>query len=441
MFATDGGPQAVSKRGNFGLGPSSGSAFSGLCLQYLLLLRLCTLGGQIAAFAVAHFFLGLTPPFVPVASVIGAMALFTFFSWRQIKSSPLVSERTMFLQLVVDIFGLAALLFLTGGSANPFSPLLLLPVIVSAAMLSPGFTWLIAMEAVASYTALMFIHVHPTSQWGHAEAGFQIHLWGMWFGFLLSAGVVAYFVARMGETLRAHDRELSQVREKALQANQVVALGTLAAGTAHELGTPLATMAIVTKELEHEHGKSEALAEPLRLLREQIDRCKEILSRMAARAGQAQAHAGRPMPLNSYLTEVITEWRSLRPNAEFNSEMDGITPVPRIVADRTLTQALINVLNNAADAAQSLVTMSAHWDAAELRISVQDDGAGLPEKLKMHLGQPFVTTKPSGQGMGLGLYLARTTLEHLGGSLQLVDAPDRGVRANILLPLVNLRTN
>ncbi len=417
------------------------SAFTGLCLQYLLLLRLCTLAGQIAAIVVAHYFLALTPPLLPVALVIGALAVFTLLSWRVIKSGRLVSERAMLLQLMVDVFGLAALLFFTGGSANPFSPLLLLPVIVSAAVLQPSLTWLIAAEAVASYTALMFIHVHPSPQWGHAEDGFQVHLWGMWFGFLLSAAVVAYFVARMGQTLRNHERELGRVREKALQANQVVALGTLAAGTAHELGTPLATMAIVTKELEHEHGSTPELTEPLKVLRHQIDRCKEILARMAARAGQAQAHGGRPMPLDAYLSEVIKEFRSLRPQAEFSSAIEGLSPAPRIVADRTLTQALINVLNNAADAANHKVTLSANWDSQELHIAVEDDGDGLPIKLKQHIGQPFVTTKPSGHGMGLGLYLARTTLEHLGGSLRLADAPQRGVRANIFLPLAGLLTN
>jgi two-component system, sensor histidine kinase RegB len=417
------------------------SAFTALCLQYLLLLRVCTLGGQIAAFAVAYFFLGLRPPLLPVTLVIGALAGFTYLSWRRIQAGPVVSERTIVLQLMVDVIGLAALLFFTGGSANPFSPLLLLPVVVSAAVARPSFTWLIALEAVASYTLMMFVHVHPAPQWGHAELVFQVHLWGMWFGFLLSAAVVAYFVARMGETLRTHDRELGLAREKALQANQVVALGTLAAGTAHELGTPLATMAILTKELEHDHGESPELAAPLRVLREQIDRCKDILSRMAARAGQAQAHAGRPLPLRRYLDEVLTEWQALRPHTKFVSSFDGPAPGPKIVADRTLTQALINVLNNAADAADQVVTLTASWNANALHITVEDDGSGLPETLREHIGQPFVTTKPSGQGMGLGLYLARTTLEHLGGSLQLADGIERGARASIVLPLAGLLTN
>ncbi len=260
----------------------------------------------------------------------------------------------------------------------------------------------------------------------------------MWLGFLLSAAVVAYFVTKMGATLRAHDRELAEARENALQANQMVVLGTLAAGTAHELGTPLATMAVLAREIGEDYTEEPELTERIRVLRGQVSRCKEILSRMAERAGQAQADAGRQLPLDHYLEEILAEWRKLHPETPLQTQCAGSQPVPRILADRTVTQAITNVLNNAADAARHAVEFDARWEPALLQIEVRDDGDGLPKSLREHIGKPFVTTKKAGRGMGLGLYLAQSTLQRLGGSLQLFERATKGVTVKIELPLTSL---
>ncbi len=419
------------------------SALSSLCLQYLLLLRVIILGGQIAASIAANYILAVQPQAVPVLVVISGLGLFTLLSWRRLKSRPAVSERTILAQLLVDVCGLAALLLFTGGSANPFAPLLLLPVIVSAALLHPRYTWGIAAVAVLCYTGLMFVHVHPFYIEVHPpESGleahdFAIHLWGMWFGFLLSTTVVAYFVARMGDTLRRHDRELAEAREQALEATQLAALGSLAAGTAHELGTPLATIAILAKELEREYPGEPQLGKRLSRLREQVDRCKEILAGMAARAGEAQADAGRRLSVDRDLDEILAQWRRLHPGVVGHIRCTGPRPGPAIIADRTLGQAVLNVLNNAADAAKAAVAVECTWAQGQLEIEVRDDGPGIPPDIRAHIGQPFITTKAPGKGMGLGLYLARTTLERLGGKIQ-ISEPGAGVRVKISLALTPL---
>ncbi|MGH8510290.1 MAG: histidine kinase dimerization/phospho-acceptor domain-containing protein, partial [Gammaproteobacteria bacterium] len=308
------------------------SALSKLCLQYLLLVRVVVICGQLAAAIAAHYILATPPSILPVAIVIIALGGFTFFSWRTLQSGIRVSERGILTQLLVDVLGLAVLLLFTGGSANPFASLLLLPVIVAAALLPRRYTWIIAAEAALFYTGLLFVHVHPlyvevhppeSAQIGHE---FTVHVWGMWLGFLLSAMVVAYFVARMGSTLRQHDRALAQAREKALEAGQLVALGSLAAGTAHELGTPLATIAILAKELEHDYESNQTLKEKLQLLRSQVMRCKGILSSMAARSGAAQADAGRPVYLDRYLDDLIGEWRDLHPGLAPRVKRSGPQP-------------------------------------------------------------------------------------------------------------------
>ena len=424
--------------------PASASIVTGLCLQYLFLLRAVIISGQLAAVFVSNYILAVPPAGLPVAIVIAALTVVTVLSAHFIKPGVPVSERMMLGQLSVDVFGMGALLLFAGGAANPFASLLLVPVIVAAALLRPALTGCVAAGSVLCYTVLMFTHVHPLYIEVHPPQGeeighdFTMHIWGMWWGFLFSAGVVAYFVAKMGAALRLHEHDLAAARERALEANQLVVLGTLAAGTAHELGTPLGTMAIVAKEMEREHRGEAVLTARIGLLREQINRCKGILAKMAARAGQVQADAGRRVRVDRYLEDLIGEWRALRPGVPLASRFEGPRPAPEIVADRTLDQAILNVLNNAADAAARNVDLEVRWSSDALSIQVADDGAGLPPEIKDHIGEPFVTTKPSGKGMGLGLYLAQSTLHRLGGELTVSDLPGNGVRARISVALAPL---
>lgn len=400
-----------------------------LCLRYLLLLRALAMGCQVLALVAAHLIIDAPVPWMPIAIVMLLLGVITWRSWELVSSGRTVSEGVVVRQLCVDIVALAVLLYFTGGSWNPFVSLFLLPVTVAAATLRPAYTWFIVICSAACYTLLMFYH-QQTLHWGHGDAHFAVHLWGMWLGFLLSAGIVAYFVARIGATLRAHDRELATAR-------QMTALGAMAAGAAHELGTPLATMAVLARELELQCGDRPELIEDLGVLRAQLDRCKAILGRMAMQAGQTPADAGTAANLDQYLAGVIAEWRSLRPEASLTLTLDGAQPAPRIVTDRTLTQALMNVLNNAADASPQSVAVQAHWNASEMTMQVRDNGPGIAAAVRDGLGQAFVTSKP--QGMGLGLYLARTTLGRFGGEVTLNDRRDGGgVEAEIRLPLTGL---
>ena len=326
---------------------------------------------------------------------------------------------------------LAAFLYFTGGATNPFAPLFLLPVVISAATLPAKHTWLIAGLAAAGYTGLMFFHM-PLHIHGMAENDFKFHIWGMWIGFLLAAILVAYFVSQIGATLKHHDRELARAREAALKNEQILAL---AAGTAHELGTPLSTIAVVAKELENANLDNPELVKELKLLREQIDRCKAILARMAYDAGQLQADSGRSMPIDQYLQELISDWCATHPDRFVSARYEGDIPAPLIIADRTLSHAIINILDNAAEVSKEPVNLKARWDNNELCISVRDHGPGLQPEIAQKIGQQFITTKRPENGMGLGLFLAHTTLDRLGGRLQLANANDGGSLTEIILPL------
>lgn len=406
-------------------------------LKYLLLIRLFAIGGQVLAFFFMQYFFAIKLPVIPISIIIIALGLFTFFSWQYINRSPVLSQRIFLIQLLADLVALSLLIYFTGGSINPFISLFIIPIIFAAASLKATYTWVIAIIALACYTTLMFFHVPLTHQHHHGNH-MDLHIWGMWYGFILSAILVAYFVSRIAKTLRDQDRKLAAIREEQLHAEQILALGTLAAGTAHELGTPLSTMAVLAKELEHDYADNPDLSENLGLIRQQIDRCKSILARMAIDAGELQAESGYRTVLVDYLTRLIDEWKNTRLDVEVNINLKNGQASPLIIADHTLTHALTNVLDNAADATASRIDIEAEWDDNNLTIKIHDDGHGIDREILDNLGKTIVTSKTQGNGMGLGLFLAQTTFNRYGGSMQLNNRAEGGATVIIILPLSSI---
>jgi two-component system sensor histidine kinase RegB len=247
---------------------------------------------------------------------------------------------------------------------------------------------------------------------------------------------VAVIIVGMAHSLRQRDRRLAEAREQALQNERLVALGTLAAGAAHELGTPLGTMAILTAELENEYADPahHDLQKKLGILRSQLDRCKEALSVMSADAGADRAESGHRLPVRIYLDEVIHEWQAQRPEAKLETRIGNTTDNAEIVAERTLSQALVNILNNAADASPDAVRLEASWTAAELMLTIADRGAGITLDIHDQLGKTPVSTKAG--GLGVGLYLAHATLQRLGGAVTTGNRDSGGTLTRITLPLL-----
>lgn len=406
-------------------------------LNYLLMLRIIAMTTQILALGFMYFSFKLPIPLLPILVLIMVLSLYTAFWWQKHKNDGSIRTRDFMTQLIVDIFALSLLIYFTGGSTNPFIFFFLLPITFAAATLRFKQTCIIATLAAVSYTLLMFFHVPLLSHSGHHD-GFDLHVWGMWYGFLISAGLVTYYVSQVGATVRHHNKALAIAREENLRAEQVLSLGTLAAGTAHELGTPLSTMAILAKELEYEHQQEPETIANLEVLRQQIDRCKSILSKMAIDAGAAHAESGEARLIHEYLIELIDEWQLLRPETSLSIDIDPSLPEIEIIADRTLGQSILNVLSNAADAAEENVGFKAHWDQTSLEIEICDDGGGIDDALIAALGKPVPSEKKPG-GMGIGLFLAQITLNRLGGTLQLEQGKEKGTQAMIKLPLTDLQ--
>ena len=403
-------------------------------LKYLLLIRFIAIGGQVLALLLLRQVFDIVMPAAPVAWILIALGLFTLGSWLRLRAREEIPDRVFLGQLLVDVAALTLLVYFTGGSANPFIFLFILPVIFAAASIRPAFTVLIALAAAFGYTLLMFFHVPVGEQYSRHSA-VQLHVWGMWYGFILSAGLVAFFVSRIAGALRQRDRALATAREDALRSEQAVALGTLAAGTAHELGTPLSTLALLTREMQEQHAGRPALSEDLKLMREQLDRCKSILAEMASDAGQLQADSGHITAVDVFLRDLFAAWQKNRSNTVIDIDCRGPRPAPSIIADRSLGQAIINILNNAAAASRARIQLTGTWTQDNLVIHVIDDGKGIPEDYQAQLGNRILANKPSDKGLGIGLFLAQTTLKRLGGKITFTNLPTGGLRTRIELPL------
>ncbi len=415
-----------------------------LNLRRLLLLRGIAIAGWLAALYFMLSSLELSLLLAPIVAVVSAWILISVATWWWSRDREEVPDPVFFGQLIVDILLLTALLYLTGGSTNPLTLLFLLPLTISAALLPGRYTWIIALLTVLCYTLLLYVFIPlPFSTHTH-EQEFDVHILGMWSGFVLSAGLIATFVARMGQALRERDRLLARSREHALRDERIVALGTLAAGAAHELGTPLGTIGLLAGEIEEEYAAIDPeLAARARILKQQVRRCKETLAMLSMSAGQSQAASGRSRRLDDWLEDLLCQWRELRPGIMVNvsiGEAGGANgPAPEIVAEQTLSHALTSILNNAADASREEIEVVAEWDTTRLCFEVRDRGAGLAPATQSAAGKTVFSTKRPDEGLGLGLYLAYSVIERLHGRVQLFNREGGGACTRVELPLAGLR--
>ena len=402
-------------------------------LKRLFTLRSLMISGELLAILGAYYLMDVRLPLGAMIGIVGLLTVINVWTWLQVHSGALITDKAFFYNLCIDVAAIAGLLYCSGGATNPFAWLFLIPLIIAATVLSTRATWAIAALSILCYSLLMRFYI-PLGEHAHMhqDASFSQHVLGMWFGFVMSAVLIAWFVVGMANTLRERDRALSLAREKSLRDEKLVALGTLATGTAHELGTPLATIAIVARELERV-DMPDKMRRKLNILTGQIGRCKSALSTLSASAGEARAESGGLVPVKYFLRDLIEHWQQQRSEAHiectFSSENDEAT----IVNEQTLTQALINLLNNAADASAEPLGMNALWDKSDMTIEILDRGPGLENQFTNNLYQPRTSQKEF--GMGLGLFLAHATVQRLGGEITLTDREGGGTCSRIRVPL------
>ena len=400
-------------------------------LHRLFILRnIAVLGWGIAIYAVVAF-MGMPIPAISMSMVILSLAGFNIFTWLRLRSSSPVGHLEFLFQLMIDVLALSMLLYLSGGASNPFVLLFLLPIIIATAVLPASYIWLLTVFTGICYSLLMWKYVPLPHVHGEGH-NFSQHVWGMWLSFVISSAVIAYFVFAMRRNLRSKNNALAKAREQHLRDEQLLTLGTLAASTAHELGTPLGTMLLLSDELKEMTNDQNNL-ELITSLKEQISRCKDALTTLSASAGSIHLVNGKMLSVNLFLENTLDEWQQSHHSVQLDTDWQGIAYTAEILADRTLIQALWNILDNAYDASPNDVEWQARWDNDFLNMQINDRGNGVSLEEKKVIGsQPF--TNKDG-GMGLGLFLAHAIIKRFSGEVRLVNREDGGLSTRIRLPL------
>jgi len=409
------------------------STGAGANLRRLLLLRLFVIAVLLLLLTLPRSLLDTGASNRALLTLIAVLSAISLWTWRRVKRKNSVSDGEFLTQLAIDVLVLTAILYITGGASNPFAWIYLIPLSIAASVLSPAATWAIAALTVLCYSYLMFGLPAQGSLESHHDQAFTQHLLGMWFGFVLSATLVAWLVSGMARTLRQRERLLAEAREKALRDEQLVALATLATGAAHELGTPLSTMAVLTGELVRQDQLPPHARDRLQILREQIQRCKEALSVISASAGESRAEGGGLIASDRFLQQIVEQWKAQRPEGLIETDIADDTHKTSILAERTLQQALINLLNNAADASPQPILLQAYPDSDTLVVEILDRGPGPHPRTLAGLGKRQHSDKE--YGLGLGLFLTYATVQRLGGEITLFEREGGGTCTRLSLPL------
>ena len=417
-------------------------------LQRLFFLRCITIVIQSLTFASTYWILNIPLPWIEIITVLSLISILNFATWIRLRRNFSVSNIEFFLQILIDVFALSALLYFSGGSTNPFVSLYLLPLTITAAVLPWVYTWLMAATTIGFYSLLVFKHVPLPHDHNEHMSEFDLHVSGMWLAFVLSTTLISWFVVKMSGSIRERDKDLSEIREQALRDEQLIALGTMAAGAAHELGTPLATMAIVSKEIQNDHIENQDLQKSMHILRDQINQCKHTLTELLADAGQSRTEDASGQTVDLFLQDILEKWRLMRPTVKFTYVCNGNLPAPSIINTQPLSQSILNLLNNAADASTETsiinsstgisvenIIINSDWNKKELRLEILDFGKGLSEEALERAGQAFFTSKDE-HGFGIGLFLANANIERYGGSVHLTNYEKGGACTQVILPLI-----
>ncbi|MEL0028434.1 MAG: ATP-binding protein, partial [Perlucidibaca sp.] len=355
----------------------------------------------------------------------------------RLRASVAVSDDELFLQLLFDVLLLTALFLQSGGSGNPFVTYYLVPLAIAASTLGWLQTAALAVFMLIGYSSLFLFagaSLPEGMSWPwHSYAG---HLAGMWVNFAISSALLVIFVGRMQRRLREQDRLMAEQQRRQLQRDQAVAMGTLAATAVHELATPLATLTLVGGELAETLPADSPQRESVLLLQSQLARCRQILADLREQARQPDMAPRRSLRehASGWLQPLMVWHAGVRFELVSGAGSEAVVAIPWL-----LRQVLQNLLQNAAEASRSRVELRVEATAGQLHCTICDDGAGWPQELLGRLGQPAVSSKPD--GLGLGVFLSQVTVAELGGSLSLDNADGGGAEVHLCIPLAALERN
>jgi two-component system, sensor histidine kinase RegB len=401
-------------------------------LQRLLLLRALVAGAGLSGALLFNALSPMTLAWLPVILVLCGVVVSLVYGFWRVRNARVIGHGELVLQMSLDFVFATVVLLYTGGASNPLISYLLVLLAVGATVLTSVAAHLFALLAIVIHTAFLLMGILMDEHSQHMP-NFQLHLVGMWVTFVVSAVLITTFVSRMAAAIRSRELTLAKARENELRNEQLVAIGSLAAGTAHALGTPLSTMSVLLSDLD-------ALDQAdLRLLREQVVRCKQSLDQLTRFYHQNDQHQHERMRIIAFHEAIRDYVVNIHPTANIHFSLDDNCRESWIPADITIRHALINIIENAIRAAHTQVQVhyslepNADNKNGMALISVQDDGDGIPAEVMESMGEPFISSRKG--SMGLGIFLANSTLQRHGGRIEMFNLVQSGAQTLIHLPL------
>lgn len=402
-------------------------------LRQLGIIRNIAFGGQLLALLFFSQIQNIGLSVTILSTILVAYALVIAATWWRSFQPAVITEHEFFGHILIDILFFTALLYFSGGASNPFISYYLVPISIAAITIPTRYTWCIALLSLGAYSWLLKSHfsipaLAPSLDQGHHDGSNNLHIIGMWCNFAISALLITYFVTRIASTLKQQEIKLARQREDQLRDEQVIGIGTLAAGTAHELGTPLNTMKILVDEMQQEQP---CLNEELTILQQQIEQCRTTLKQLVVTA-EISISTLDVRPAHEYFDKILERWQIIRPKTQVNIHYADHLPACTVRFHPTISQALTNLLNNAADASPK-VEIYLSWDTETITLCIRDYGKGITPEQQEALWQPFSSGKPN--GMGLGLFLTQASVNHYGGEVRIKPADGLGTMTQVLLPV------
>lgn len=405
----------------------------------LVQLRWLAVAGQLVTILLTQLAFDINLPMIAMLGVLGALVVLNGISMIVLRSGARITNAVLFGALLLDVAGLSAQLYFSGGATNPFVSLFLLQVVLGSVLLDRWSSWALVVVTTVAFALLTRFYQPITLPSSIMLSLFALHIQGMWVCFALVAVLLVMFVARINANLRDQDQRLADIRRQAVEEEHIVRIGLLASGAAHELGTPLASLSVILGDWK----RMPAIARDTELLRDvedmqaEVMRCKAIVTGILMSSGDPRGEASMQTSVRALFDRTVADWsstrdRNVRYADEFGDDM-------RIVSDVVLQQAVVNLLDNAAEAAASTIDVTLARDAERLVFTVGDDGPGFAEAQLVNLGKPYNSSKAE-QGHGLGLFLVSNVTRQLGGTLS-VRNRDRGAEVTIRLPLDSIRTS
>lgn len=398
-----------------------------ILVRWLIGLRWVVFGVLAATLPLGDSVFGFHVNLLVAAPAIGAVVLVNLWTQRRLAAEAPLSATAIALGVAFDVAAIAVVLAGSGGAANPFSALFFVHVALAASLLPARTTFALLAFATAAFGSLFLLPTGACCPSHPSHGAFSNHLYGMLLAFALCGALVAYFLTRVRDALEERGREIDRLRRRSEEGARFAALGTLAAGTAHELATPLATIGVLAGEIVDGGAAPPDVARSASSIGAQVRRCREVLAKMQAGARRAAA-GGASAEVGPAVAAAVAAWRAGHPETAVvvRAEASGRMTLP--LAPGEVEAALCALLDNAHHATRAAgsaapIEVVYGEDGGLAFVRVDDAGTGVPPELSDRLGEPFLTTKQPGEGMGLGLYLVRKLLDEVGGRLEI--APRR----------------